>query len=694
MSDETQNTPAPEPASGAPEQPATAPAPKIKRTRAKATPAGAKTKSAKAKSASAQPRKTKTAVKSKTKTTVKKQSAESAAVPVNLTEPIQGPISEPISEPIQDPIGDVTSGEARTSVGPDAEPESAALMEAYRADTTSDAEHGLPEVAASRIDHPGTQFAAESAAPLPPAEAEQTIPDKAPAVETESPTQPPAKLERLQKILSQAGVASRRRAEEMIVEGRVMVNGQVVTTLGAKADPSRDHIRVDGKLLHGPERHRTFVLNKPKGYVTTVDDPEGRPTVMQFFTKLRERLYPVGRLDYQSEGLLLMTNDGELANRLTQAASAVEKTYLVKISGHPTEEELDRLRGGVPIERGPSGSPQVQTAPARIRQVRQGDNPWYEVVLIEGRNRELRKMFQSIGHFVEKIRRVGYGPLILDLEPGKFRELTPQELAALQLAAEGKLKLNQRRGASKPHGQVDATPRSRDLPQNLRGQDTTGFAVKPRRVKTAKILPRETPPAAERSASEPPSRGRKPGFPQTDFGRRSGKPGPPRTDFGWRGGKPGPPQAGPYQRGEKPFREATPSRQNHRQGFENRGFQPRQRPEESPATPQSGRPYRKHGEHSYLHRPARPQSRFDKPFRENYGNRSGGGFGSRPAKSWGPKPEPDQRRGSGSRPNRSATSAPLNRRPPESPSKPGNPGHRNRRGPVRGANNRFRNPGR
>src|SRR5271157_1380839 len=251
---------------------------------------------------------------------------------------------------------------------------------------------------------------------------------------------PPAKLERLQKILAAAGVASRRGAEAMIEQGRVEVNGKVVTVMGTKADAARDHIRVDGKLLQGPERHRYFVLNKPRGYVTTVKDPEGRPTVMQFFSRFSERLYPVGRLDYLSEGLLIVTNDGELANRLTKASSGVEKTYLVKVSGQPTEAELNILRAGVSIERGRPGSPQVRTSPARIRQVRQGDNPWYEVVLIEGRNRELRKIFEEIGHFVEKIRRVGYGPLVLDQEPGGLRELQPEELAALRRAAEGSVR--------------------------------------------------------------------------------------------------------------------------------------------------------------------------------------------------------------------------------------------------------------
>jgi 23S rRNA pseudouridine2605 synthase len=251
---------------------------------------------------------------------------------------------------------------------------------------------------------------------------------------------PPAKLERLQKILAQSGVASRRKAEEMIEQGRVAVNGKVVTALGTKADMGRDHIRVDGKLLQGAERLRYFVLNKPRGFVTTVKDPEGRPTVMQFFDKMRERLYPVGRLDYLSEGLLLVTNDGELANKLTRASAGVEKTYLVKVSGIPSEAELDILRAGVAIEKGKPGSDKVRTSPARIRQVRQGDNPWYEVVLIEGRNRELRKMFEEVGHFVEKIRRVGYGPLILDQEPGNLRELDEQELDLLRKAADGKLR--------------------------------------------------------------------------------------------------------------------------------------------------------------------------------------------------------------------------------------------------------------
>jgi len=295
------------------------------------------------------------------------------------------------------------------------------------------------------VDEPG---AVEVTEVLHSAEEAQESPETQDSALTPAFKAAEPKLERLQKILAKAGISSRRKAEELIQGGQVQINGKIVTELGTKADPERDHIRVDGKLLQGPERLRYFVLNKPKGYVTTVSDPEGRPTVMQFFSSERERLYPVGRLDYLSEGLLLVTNDGELANKLTKAASGVEKTYLVKVAGQPTEDMIDVLRAGVVIEKGRPGTFQgrVRTAPAKIRQVREGDNPWYEVIIIEGRNRELRKMFEEIGHHVEKIRRIGYGPLVLDQEPGQLRELEAEEVRDLHLTAEGKLKTRRRRG--------------------------------------------------------------------------------------------------------------------------------------------------------------------------------------------------------------------------------------------------------
>jgi len=268
------------------------------------------------------------------------------------------------------------------------------------------------------------------------------------------PEQPPQELapredsqDRLQKIIAAAGICSRRKAEELILAGRVQVNGKTITELGTKADPARDHIRVDGKLLHGAERHRYYLLNKPRGYVTTASDPEGRPTVMDLI-RGGERVFPVGRLDYASEGLLLMTNDGELANALTRAAAKVEKTYLVKVSGRPKESDLDQLRRGLMIDRGRQGSSEVRvmTAPARVRLAREGENPWYELVLIEGRNREIRKMFEEIGHHAEKIRRVGYGPLVLDVKPGESRELTAEEVEKLRRALKpGRSKVQQKR---------------------------------------------------------------------------------------------------------------------------------------------------------------------------------------------------------------------------------------------------------
>jgi 23S rRNA pseudouridine2605 synthase len=347
----------------------------------------------------------------------------------------------------------------------------------------------------------------------------------------------PGKLERLQKILAQAGVASRRHAENLITEGRVQVNGKVVTELGTKADAARDHIRVDGKLLQGSERLRYFMLNKPRGFVTTVRDPEGRPTVMQFFAKARERLYPVGRLDYLSEGLLLVTNDGDLANKLTRAAAGVEKTYLVKVSGEPTEDDLDRLRSGVGIERGKPGSGRVQTAPAQIRKVRQGDNPWYEVILIEGRNRELRKMFEEIGHHVEKIRRVGYGPLVLDMEPGKMRELEAEELEDLRKTADGKLRKPKLKDIRRRKAMDAQLPTLRPRPSRP--------PVAPRSAERPALSPRREFPPKKQFGTYQPSRPERPEG--EGFRPRPERAGAGPVRFG--STRPGPQRSGPPRSG-------------------------------------------------------------------------------------------------------------------------------------------------
>ena len=241
--------------------------------------------------------------------------------------------------------------------------------------------------------------------------------------------------ERLQKIMAASGIASRRKAEEMIAGGRVTLNGKVVTEQGTKADPERDEICFDGKRLEKAQRFVYYLLNKPKGYVTTVSDPEGRPTVMDLLPKGGERVYPVGRLDYASEGLLLMTNDGALAAKLMKAGSHVPKTYRVKVSGKPDEKAIAKLRAGVTIAM--EDGRRLKTSPAKTRLVEDGANPWYEVVLIEGRNRQIRRMFEEVGHHVEKIKRVQLGPLVLDVEPGKFRELTEREVEKLKKTAEG-----------------------------------------------------------------------------------------------------------------------------------------------------------------------------------------------------------------------------------------------------------------
>jgi 23S rRNA pseudouridine2605 synthase len=304
--------------------------------------------------------------------------------------------------------------------------------------------------------------------------------------------------ERLQKIIAAAGVASRRKSEALITSGRVLVNGQVVTELGTKADPEHDHIRVDGKLLQGPERYTYVVLNKPKGYVTTVSDEKKRPTVMELVQKVKGRVYPVGRLDWASEGLLLMTNDGTLANGLMKAASNVAKTYVVKVAGQPDEAKLDKLRRGVSIAE--KGGRRVRTAPAKIRLIREGDNPWLEVTIIEGRNRQVRKMFEEVGHHVEKIRRVQYGPLALDVPPGDWRNLTLLEVAKLKSAAAGT------KVASPPSPYIPPrTPKA--------------AAIRPPRIpRSAKAL---KPPRAQR-----PSRSDKPRFaPRSPRPAHSSRPG-------------------------------------------------------------------------------------------------------------------------------------------------------------------------
>jgi 23S rRNA pseudouridine2605 synthase len=602
--------------------PAAKPAPKTKKASAASKEPAAKSKTASAKTAKSA---AKTAAPTKKRATQIKEAPAKTKVPAakskKRTAKVKQESAPRMDEPVLDPIGDVTSGEAHTYLG-----------------GVEDLTHADAEVA-------GVKTAALEAGPGLTAATQASQAEDAEAapeeeeIAADAKPHPAAKLERLQKILSQAGIASRRRAEEMIVAGRVMVNGQVVTQLGSKADLSRDHIRVDGKLLHGAERHRYFMLNKPRGYVTTVSDPEHRPTVMEFFAKAKERVYPVGRLDYLSEGLLLMTNDGELANLLSKAGSGVEKTYLVKVAGQPTAEELERLRGGVTIEKGEPGSARVRTAPARVREFREGDNPWFEVVLIEGRNRELRKMFAAIGHFAEKIRRVGYGPLVLDVEPGNMRELTEDEVGALRLTAEGKMKPRRIKVEKMLPKEAGVAAEKRDLPKGRRF-DRPGRSERPE-FRSAPRQDRSDKPFS--SAQRPPfkPRGDRPEFrgaPRQDRGEnRFGS--APRPPFKPRSDRPEFRPRPRQDRGDKPFSSAQ------RPPFKPRGDRPEFR--SAPRQDRSDRPFSSAQRPPFKPRSNRPE--FRSAPRQDRGDKPFGSTSRPPFKPRGDRPEfrprPQQERG-------------------------------------------------
>jgi pseudouridine synthase len=237
--------------------------------------------------------------------------------------------------------------------------------------------------------------------------------------------------ERLQKLIAAAGIASRRHAEELIAAGEVTVNGKVVTEPGTKADPARDHIKVRGRLINRQlaERENVYVLlNKPRGFLTSLSDPEKRPLITELVPPALGRLHPVGRLDFNTEGLLILTNDGELTNYVTAARNHVRKVYEVKVKGVPSEDQIERLRRGIRLEDG------TRTAPSEVKSTGYTDaNAWFEVVLYEGKNQQIRRMFDAIGHSVLKLKRVRIGHVTDDGLPlGHWRYLTPAEVARLK----------------------------------------------------------------------------------------------------------------------------------------------------------------------------------------------------------------------------------------------------------------------
>jgi len=240
-------------------------------------------------------------------------------------------------------------------------------------------------------------------------------------------------LVRLQKILAQAGAASRRGAEKLILDGRVSVNGRVTRELGTKADPLKDVIKLDGKLLSSAEEKVYYALNKPVGYVTTMNDPQGRPAVSDLISKIAVRAYPVGRLDYDSSGIIIITNDGELAQALAHPKKEIDKCYRTKVKGVPSAKAIKELSEGLLLD-------DVMTAPAKVRIILKEKNgqkeraeTLLEIIIHEGRNRQVRRMCKAVGHPVLKLNRTSFGPIkLLDLTPGKRRVLTSKELDSLK----------------------------------------------------------------------------------------------------------------------------------------------------------------------------------------------------------------------------------------------------------------------
>jgi 23S rRNA pseudouridine2605 synthase len=235
-------------------------------------------------------------------------------------------------------------------------------------------------------------------------------------------------MERLQKILSQAGIASRRASEQLMLEGRVTVNGATVRELGTKADASSDDIRVDGRRITMPERQRYLLLNKPRGYVTTRSDPQRRATVIDLLRGVRDYVYPVGRLDYETEGLLILTNDGDLAAHLTHPRHGVARVYEAQVLGVPDAHDLDRLSRGVTVE----GQRMTATS-VRLLPSRNGRHATLQITIHEGRNRQVRNMLEAIGHPVDQLRRIAIGPIRdARLKVGHWRDLTDAEVKLLK----------------------------------------------------------------------------------------------------------------------------------------------------------------------------------------------------------------------------------------------------------------------
>ncbi len=386
-------------------------------------------------------------------------------------------------------------------------------------------------------------------------------------------------LERIQKIISAAGVTSRRAAEQLILEGRVRVNGQVVTELGTKADAAKDHIKVDGKLINPMQPMTYIMLNKPPGYVTTMADPEGRPTVLNLLKGLKIRVYPVGRLDYNTEGLLLLTNDGDFAHLITHPKHEFPKTYRAKVKGVLEDHQISELEKGIYLDDG-------KTAPAKIKKVSKEEaNSWLEITIHEGKKRQVRRMFDRVGHSVIKLKRIRTGNLMLgDLPEGAFRYLTPAEVEALKELAvkEEKIVTRSPRPEVKHERTEERVQRPLSKPAARFGMGARGSGTRPdasqgrgpvRAHKDEARRPGRAPRASEQRVSAGPvlREGRNPlpaaRRPRPDDRRSASYGQGPRTESKWKSQGPRVPGQGASGRGpRRPPRDAG-STQSHAATF-------------------------------------------------------------------------------------------------------------------------------
>ncbi len=368
---------------------------------------------------------------------------------------------------------------------------------------------------------------------------------------------------RLQKLIAGTGLASRRKAEELITSGRVTINGSVVRELGTKVDPDRDHVKVDGKHLRAAQPYVYVLLNKPKNVMSTLDDPEGRPTVKDFLRGVTVRVFPVGRLDFDSEGLMLLTNHGDLAQALLHPRYHVPKTYLIKVKGVLNDAEIGTLERGVKLEDG-------YTAPAKVQKISRAEsNSWLEVTIHEGRKHQVKRMLEAVGHVVIKLTRVRMGPLLLgDLAAGEYRFLTDREANRLRETVEDRIARAERPELDASGKPVRWTPPTEPAPPRPPKPERTGrgprtqrseSGARPKQGRDGRTSPRPGSGGTKRPMShgakfrrnttatgEKRGAKREGGEPEA---RSSGRPGIPQRPQGERGRRPSPSGRNPQEAG-------------------------------------------------------------------------------------------------------------------------------------------------